>query len=254
MGKLDGRVAIVTGSSRGVGHFIARELAKEGCNITVVARSEEVTDPKLPGTIHSVAEELRDYGVDALPVRCDVTKDEEIEQCVAATLDHFGHIDVLINNAGGFLMGPILELPAERLDAMYSVNVRAPFVLTQAVLPHMLERREGVVIFISSRWAGRKLSYGIGYSMSKTAMEKFTECVAEDVKDLGIRCFALKPEGIVLSPGATYRGQPPPGMDIEEPEIIGRAAVWLIHAPEAQQQSGNAFFSRQVLRDYTDAR
>ena len=254
MGKLDGRVAIVTGSSRGVGHFIAQELAKEGCNITVAARSEQVSDPKLPGTISSVAEELRGYGVDALPVRCDVTKDEEIEQCVAATVDHFGHVDILINNAGVLMMGPFLEMPVRRLDLIYRVNIRAPFVFTQAVLPHMIERQEGAVITISSRAADLGMSTNIPYSMSKAAIEKLMQCVADGVKDQGIRCFGLKPEGLILTPGSTYHGLPSRDTDMEEDEIIGRAAVWLIHAPEARQHSGASFLSRQVLRDHPEAR
>ena len=189
MGKLDGRVAIVTGSSRGVGHFIARELAKEGCNITVAARSKTVSDPKLPGTISSVAEELRGYGVDALPVRCDVTKDEEIEQCVATTADHFGHVDILVNNADLLFMGPFLQMPVRRLDLLYRINVRGPYIFTQAVLPHMLERHEGTVITISSRAADLGMSTNVPYSMSKAAIEKLMQCVWRRAS--GIRVSAV---------------------------------------------------------------
>ncbi|HJN93033.1 MAG TPA: SDR family NAD(P)-dependent oxidoreductase, partial [Dehalococcoidia bacterium] len=82
MGKLDGQVAIVTGSSRGIGHFMALELAKEGCNIVVAARSEEVSDPKLPGTIHTVVAELQELGVEAMPLKLDVTSDEDIANCI----------------------------------------------------------------------------------------------------------------------------------------------------------------------------
>ena len=175
MGQLDGRVAIVTGSSRGVGYFMARELAREGCNIVVAARSERVTDPNLPGTIYSVAQELERSGVQALPVRTDVTDDESIAACVAATRERFGRIDVLINNAGVMSPASVVETPLRRLDLIHRVNVRGPFAMTQAVLPTMLEQRSGTVISVSSIAADQSGAGNATYAMSKQAVEKFTE-------------------------------------------------------------------------------
>ncbi len=254
MGQLDGQVAIVTGSSRGVGYFMARDLAREGCNIVVAARSEKVADPLLPGTIYSVAEELERLGVQALPVRMDVTDDETIAYCVAATRERFGRIDVLINNAGVMAPASVVETPLRRLDLIHRVNVRGPFAMTQAVLPTMLEQRSGVVITVSSVAADRSGAGNASYAMSKVAVEKFTEGLAEEVGDVGIRCFALKPEGLVYSPGALYQGLPASGTDREEEWVMGRAAIWLITSPIAARHSGQAFSSRAILRDYRDAR
>jgi citronellol/citronellal dehydrogenase len=254
MGQLDGRVAIVTGSSRGVGYFMARELAREGCNIVVAARSERVTDPNLPGTIYSVAQELEQLGVQALPVRTDVTDEASIAACVAATQERFGRIDVLINNAGVMSPASVAETSLRRLDLIYRVNVRGPFAMTQAVLPTMLEQRTGTVITVSSVAADRSGAGNATYAMSKRAVEKFTEGLAEEVAEAGVRCFALKPEGLVYSPGALYQGLPSAHTDREEEWVMGRAAIWLIVSPIAARHTGEAFSSRAILRVYGDAR
>src|SRR5687767_6568019 len=115
-GELDGQVALVTGASRGVGYYMALELAKAGADIVVAARTEEVRDPKLPGTIYSAAEEIRGLGRQALPVKVDVSKDEEIEAAVQQTLAEFGRIDVLVNNAGIMFPGNLVDVPIRRWD------------------------------------------------------------------------------------------------------------------------------------------
>jgi NAD(P)-dependent dehydrogenase (short-subunit alcohol dehydrogenase family) len=252
VGKLNGQVAIVTGSSRGIGHFIARELAKQGCSIVVAARSEEVTDERLPGTIHSVAEELRGSGVDAMPFRLDVTDEEQVSACVAATIERFGRIDLLVNNAGVMAPAPVAELPLKRLDLIYRINVRGPFAMSQAVLPQMLKQGRGTIITVSSGAADSSGSGNVSYSMSKVAIEKLMAGLAAELGDQGIRSFALKPEGIVLSPGATYFGFPERAVDVEEEPAMGRAAIWLATSEEAGEHNGEAFYSRALLRDHTD--
>ena len=253
MGQLEGRVAIVTGSSRGVGHFMARELAREGCSIVVAARSERVTDPNLPGTIYSVAQEIERMGAQALPVRTDVTDDASIAACVAAARDRFGRIDILINNAGVMAPASVAETSLKRLDLIHRINVRGPFAMTQAVLPTMIEQRSGTVITVSSVAADRPGTGNATYAMSKVAVEKFTEGLAGEVSEAGIRCFALKPEGLVYSPGALYQGLPAADTDREEESAMGRAAIWLITSPIAARHSGESFHSRAILRLYRDA-
>src|SRR5437868_5141319 len=100
MKKLEGRVAIITGASRGVGEYMAREFAKEGCDIVVAARTEEQQDPRLPGTIHDTAREISELGVRSIAVRCDVTDEESVNAMAARTIEEFGRIDILVNNAG----------------------------------------------------------------------------------------------------------------------------------------------------------
>ena len=250
--KLADSVAIITGSSRGVGKNMAIELAKEGCNIVVAARTEKETDPKLPGTIFSTAEELQALGVRALPVRTDVTDEESVQAMVQATLKEFGRIDILINNAGIMFPGRLWEIPAKRWDLVMRVNVRGPVICCQAVLPHMIERRDGVVINISSLEADRPRASNIGYSVTKDALRKLSEGLALELKEFNIRAFALSPEGLVITPGTMYHRlneQIPKGPFVEEPEAMGKAVLYLC-GDEAVSLSGQHFYSRALLREH----
>lgn len=249
--SLAGKVAIVTGSSRGLGRFMALELAKEGCHIVVAARSEQESDPKLPGTIFSTAEELRALGVRALPVRTDVTDEESVRAMVQQTLDEFGRIDILINNSGVMFPGRLWEIPLKRWDLVMRVNVRGAVACCQAVLPHMIERRDGVIINISSIAADQSGSGNISYAVTKQALRKLSEGLAEEVKEYNVRVFALSPEGLVITPGTMYHRLPeqvPSGPFVEPPEAMGRAAVFLC-GDEAKPLVGRHFYSRRLLRE-----
>ncbi len=248
MGKMDGQVAIVTGASRGIGHFMARELAKEGSNVVIAARSETVTDPKLPGTIYTVAEECRSYGVEALPLKVDVTSDDDVAHCVEQTLARFGRLDLLINNAGLLFPGPMLSIPVRRLDLTHRVNVRGPYLFTQAVLPHLLARGGGTVITISSTGADSNAVNNTVYAMSKVAIEKLMQGLAGEVGDKGVRCFGLKPSKLVVTPGASYWGIAN-APETEPDDWMGRAAIWLATAPAAMAYNGGSFTSRHVLEE-----
>ena len=250
--KLVDKVAIVTGASRGVGKNMAVELAREGCHVVVAARSEQETDPKLPGTIHATAEELRSLGVRALPVRTDVTDEESVRSMVQAALDEFGRIDILINNAGVMSPGRLWEIPLKRWDLVMRVNVRGPVLCCQAVLPQMIERGEGVVINISSIAADQQGAANTSYSVTKQALRKLSEGLAEEVKEYNIRVFSLSPEGLVITPGTMYHRLPeqvPSGPFVESPEAMGQAAVFLCSDEEASSLSGQHFYSRALLRE-----
>src|SRR5713101_2108562 len=131
---LQGRVAIVTGASRGIGRAIALGLAGEGCAVVIVAKSTESTD-RLPGSIYSVAQEVEALGAPALPVQVDVRNEEQIEGMVAQALERFGRVDILVNNAGALWWKPLLETPAKRFDLVMGVNARASCLAARAVLP-----------------------------------------------------------------------------------------------------------------------
>jgi citronellol/citronellal dehydrogenase len=250
--QLKDRVAIITGASRGVGRFMALELAREGCHIVVAARSEQERDPKLPGTIYATAEELQALGVRALPVRTDVTDEESVRAMAAAALAEFGRIDVLINNAGIMFPGPLVDLPVKRWDLVTRVNVRGAVLCCQAVLPHMIERRDGVIINISSIAADQKGGGNISSSLTKQALRKLSEGLAEEVREHNVRVFALSPEGLVITPGTMYHRLPeqvPAGPFVEAPEAMGRAALFLC-GDGAKELSGRHFYSRALLREH----
>src|SRR5262249_476483 len=145
MNSLQDRVAIVTGSSRGIGRALALGLAREGCRVVIAAKSTASTE-RLPGSVYSVADDAAPLGRRALPLPLDVRDADQIESLAARTLERFGRIDVLINNAGALWWQPLLETPAKRFDLVMSVNARAAFLCSRAVLPAMIEHRWGHVI------------------------------------------------------------------------------------------------------------
>ena len=142
MDALQGRVAIVTGASRGIGRALALGLAQAGCHVVVAAKSTTSTE-KLPGSIFTVAQEVEALGGQALPVQVDVREEGQIEALAARTLERFGRIDVLVNNAGALYWRSVLDTPAKRFDLVMGVNARAAFLCSRAVLPAMIARRWG---------------------------------------------------------------------------------------------------------------
>jgi citronellol/citronellal dehydrogenase len=134
MSTLQGRVAIITGASRGIGRAIALGLARQGCGVVIAAKTTESTN-KLPGTIYTVAAEAEALGGQALPVRVDVRDEAQLEALVAVTLERFGRVDLLVNNAGALHWQGILDTPAKRFDLVMAVNARAAFLCCRAVLP-----------------------------------------------------------------------------------------------------------------------
>ena len=250
--QLADKVAIITGSSRGVGKFMALEMAREGCNIVVAARTEQEQDPKLPGTIHETVEELRALGVRAVPVRTDVTDEESVQAMVRTAIDEFGHVDILINNAGVMFPGKLWEIPIKRWDLVMRVNVRGPVLCCQAILPHMIERKEGVIINISSIAADQVGAANASYSVSKQALRKLSEGLSDEVKEYNIRVYSLSPEGLVVTPGTMYHRLPeqvPDGPFVEAPEAMGKAAVFLC-GEAGKGLEGRHFYSRELLRQH----
>jgi NAD(P)-dependent dehydrogenase (short-subunit alcohol dehydrogenase family) len=252
MKKLDGKVAIITGASRGVGEYMAREFAKEGCDIVVAARTEEVKDPKLPGTIFSTAEELKSMGVRAIAVRCDVTDEESVNAMVQQTLDEFGRIDILVNNAGIMLPSPLVEMPLKRWDLIWRVNVRGAIAGCKAVLATMMKQSDGVIFNISSIAADQDGANNISYKLTKHALRELSEGLAAEVKSKNIRVFALSPLGWVPTPGTLYHrlDQTMPGVSpmLERPQAMGLAALYLC-GEEGKALSGQHFYSRTLLKE-----
>ncbi|MGE0543316.1 MAG: SDR family NAD(P)-dependent oxidoreductase [Dehalococcoidia bacterium] len=252
--ELEGQVALVTGASRGVGYYMALELAKAGADIVVAARSEQVWDPKLPGTIYTAADDIRRLGQRVLPMKVDVAKDEEVDAAIKQTLSEFGRIDILVNNAGIMFPGNLVDVPIRRWDLIWKVNVRGLIYFSQQVLPVMIAQRRGTIINISSRGADNSGAGNISYSVTKQAIRKFSEGLAGEVKVHDVKVFALSPDGLVPSPGATYHGldtRTPPER-IEATDVMGSAAVYLA-ARAPMDLSGQHFYSQTLLRDLAPA-
>src|SRR4051812_39717902 len=166
MGILNGKVAVVTGASRGIGRALALGLARAGCDVVVAAKSTTSSE-KLPGSIFTVAAEVEALGAKALPVQVDVRDADQIEGLAARAVERFGRIDLLVNNAGALHQAGILDTPPKRFDLVTGVNARAAFLCCRAVLPAMIRRGGGHIINMSPPLDLAILPGRIAYGISK---------------------------------------------------------------------------------------
>ncbi len=196
---LEGKVAIITGASRGIGKSIALKLAAEGANIAIGAKTTEST-PKTPGTIFDTAREIEALGSRALPVKTDVRFEDQIRELVEKTYAEFGRLDIVVNNAGAILWLPVEQLPVKRFDLMMALNCRAPFILCHEAIPKMRESGGGHIVNMSppldwlpyEQWAGKT-----PYLMSKLCMTHLTIGLSREVRKQNIAVNSLWPAGIV---------------------------------------------------------
>lgn len=197
---LTGKVAIITGSTRGIGKECALALARQGCNIVVAAKSTEET-PNLPGSIYTVASELEAMGVTALPFKLDVRKADECEACVAKAIEVFGRVDILINNASALWWQDIVGTPTNKYDLITTLNTRGSFVLTKACLPHMMKNRFGRVITMSPPIRPEMEAYKgfTAYNISKFGMTMVAMGAAAEGAAHNISGFSLWPATVIES-------------------------------------------------------
>ncbi|MEE9198773.1 MAG: SDR family NAD(P)-dependent oxidoreductase, partial [Dehalococcoidia bacterium] len=201
--KLDGKVAIVTGSSRGIGKAIALGYAREGAKVVVMARTERPEQSRLPGTIHQTAEEIAALGGECLAIRCDLTRDDDIEAMVSRVVEHYGRIDVLVNNAAIILHTGVIDTTVKRWDLLVRINIRAPVILCKLVLPHMIKQGGGSIINITSESASDPTDGLTMYGAGDAALERFTAGLALEVKGHRISVNAMDP-GRVKTEGALF--------------------------------------------------
>ena len=247
--KLDGKVAIVTGGSRGIGKQICLTFAGEGAAVVVVARTEKEGESRLPGNIHQTADEIRALGGTALPIRTDITVDEDVERMVQQTVDEFGRIDILVNDAAVNVNSTVADLPVKRWDLMMRVNLRGTFICTKAVLPTMMTQRSGNIMCMTSVAAKRRAPPGeVCYSITKTGIELFCWGLAPEVKEYNIAVNDLYPSGGVTTDGfrEVFKRREFSEEDLKRmktPEQIAEAALWIV------QQDADTFTGRSVNDD-----
>lgn len=245
---LHGKVAIVTGGSRGVGRAICLALAAEGARVVVAARTEVDTSPGsefaryASGTIHDTARMIQERGGTAVGMQCDITQAGEIQQLIAATLERFGRLDVLVSNSGIDCESPVVDLDVEMLDRCLAVNVRGPLLLCKYALPSMMAQRSGAIFCITSGAARGYRPGRVGYSMSKAALDRTFLSLAEEVRPYNIAVNVLSPGRV--DTWMNRRGDWPGTSHIPmaQPDAIMPAAVWLA------QQSAASFTGQLVER------
>jgi NAD(P)-dependent dehydrogenase (short-subunit alcohol dehydrogenase family) len=259
--KLANKVAIIGGASRGIGRDIAVAMAAEGANIVVVARSEVEPDPRLPGTIHQTVEDIKAAGGEAIAVKADISDEEQIDAMVQQTLDTYGRVDILVNNAAVLVPRGILDLPTRHIDLHNKVNIKGPILCIRAVLPSMIEQKQGWIINVSSRAAvfpgpgpyGPDAAPGRAfmYAATKAAVERLTQGLAMEYQEQGISFNVLSPTGRIRTPGNVF-GMTKPGETPEPFETVdamGKAAVFIC-SQEPGTFTGNILFDDDTVEQY----
>jgi citronellol/citronellal dehydrogenase len=244
------KVAFITGGSRGVGKAVGMKLAREGWDIVVAAKTTE-PHPKLEGTIFTAAEEMEQFGTKVLPVRCDVTDLESINQSVEATLEEFGRVDAVVNNAGALWWLPMTETPMKRFDLMMNVNARGAFAVTQAFLPTMIKQKSGHVIVMSPPIRTDILAGKIGYFISKFGMTMIAHGLPEEYKEYNLKASALWPKTLIESQATINHGLGDPA-EWRKASILADATFEIISHPD--KSNARAVIDEDFLREvgYTD--
>ena len=230
---LTGKVAIVTGGSRGIGRAVSRGLARAGAKVVVASRTEEEARPGAEferyaaGNIHNTVRNIIEEGGEALAVRCDVTEQADLQSLVATAVSHFGGIDILFSNAGIDCESPVVDLDPELLDRALAVNVRAPLLLCKFALPAMMAKPSGSIIGVTSGSARGYREGRVGYSMSKAALERMLLSMAEELRPHNIAVNLFSPGRV--DTWMNRRGDWPGTAHIPmvQPDEVIDAAVWL---------------------------
>jgi NAD(P)-dependent dehydrogenase (short-subunit alcohol dehydrogenase family) len=222
MGKLDGKVALITGASRGIGQGIAEAFAGEGAAVTITARDAE--------RLSQTAESLRQKGTDVLVVQADVTDERQVQDVFRRSLERFGRLDILVNNAGVFDGAPLDELSVETWDKVMAVNLRGPFLCTREAFRIMKHQRGGRIINIGSIAARRVRPHSAAYSASKHGPWGLTQVTALEGRDHGITCGCLHPGNTLVERRirSGKREDDEPMMTVEE---LAQTAVLMATLP-----------------------
>jgi citronellol/citronellal dehydrogenase len=249
-GDLSGKKIFITGGSRGIGLAIALRAARDGASIAIAAKTSD-PNPKLPGTIHTAAEEIRAAGGTALPIQCDLRDENQIAEAIAQTAADFGGIDILINNASAINLTPTEATPAKRFDLMFDVNVRGTFLTSQAAIPHLRAAAEAgrnphiltlsPPLSMKAKW----FQHHVAYTMAKYGMSMCVLGMSEEYRKTGIAVNALWPRTAI----DTAALQMIPGIDTaacRTPEILADAAYVILNRP-SKETTGNFYVDDEVL-------
>jgi citronellol/citronellal dehydrogenase len=248
MSTLAGKTLFITGASRGIGLAIAERAARDGANVAIAAKSE-VANPKLPGTIHSAARAVDAAGGRGLALRCDIREEDQVHAAVAATVERFGGIDALVNNASAIWLRGALDTPMKRFDLMQQVNARGSFLCAQACLPHLLEAPNPHILSLAPPptldpkwWAPHT-----GYTLAKMGMSFVTLGLAAEFGPRGVAVNALWPRTLIATDALNMI----PGVSLgngRRPEIMADAAHAVLVRPAAGF-SGRFLIDDEVLAE-----
>ena len=248
MKNLQGKTVFITGSSRGIGRSIALRCAADGANVVITGKTVEA-HAKLPGTIHSVVNEVEQAGGRGLAIQLDVRDEKALQAAVELAASHFGGIDVLVNNASAISLTNTLDTPARRLDLMWDVNMRATFLASQACIPYLKKSANPHILTLSpplsdeSKW----FAPHVAYSISKFGMSLCTLGMAREFASDGIAINCLWPRTTIATAAIEYNFPEEIFRASRKPEIVADAA-YEIFRRNSRECTGNFFVDEEVLR------
>lgn len=248
MTSLKGKTLFITGSSRGIGKAIALRAAQDGANIAVVAKTKE-PHPKLPGTVYTAVDDIKNAGGDAIPCITDIRFEEQVQAAIDETVDKFGGIDILVNNASAINLSPTLDLEMKRFDLMFSVNVRGTFLCSKLCVPHLKKAKNPHILNLSPplnmdpKW----FKNNVAYTIAKYGMSMCVLGMAEEFKDVGIAVNALWPRtSIATAAVQNLLGGKIAIKHSRTPQIVADAAYLIITKP-SKEVTGNFFIDEEIL-------
>ncbi|WP_423822690.1 NAD(P)-dependent oxidoreductase [Salinisphaera sp. SPP-AMP-43] len=247
--SLAGKTLFITGASRGIGLAIAKRAAADGANVAIAAKTDQ-PHPKLPGTIHTAAEEIEAAGGTALPLVCDIREPEAIASAVAATVDRFGGIDICVNNASAISLTDTEHTSAKRYDLMHQINGRGTFLVSQACIPHLKKADNPHVLMLSPpldlqpKW----FAPHVAYSMAKYNMSLCVLGMAEEFRDDGIAVNALWPRTGIATAAIDLIGGADLRAHCRTPEIVADAAHAML-TRNAREFTGQFCMDDRVLAE-----
>jgi citronellol/citronellal dehydrogenase len=249
MTTLKGKTLFITGASRGIGKAIALRAARDGANVAVVAKTTE-PHPKLPGTIFTAAEEIEKAGGKALPVAADIRDENQIAAAVAKTVETFGGIDILINNASAISLTGTLETPMKRFDLMMGINTRGTFACSQACIPHLKKSANPHILMnspplnIEAKW----FAPHVAYTIAKFGMSLCVLGMADELKPHGIAVNSIWPRTVIATAAVqNLLGGDEVMKGSRTPEIMADAAYAILTKP-SREFTGNFCVDEDLLR------
>ena len=228
--ELAGKVAIVTGASRGVGAATAELLARRGCKVACAARATDDAPLPIPGTIDDTVRRITAAGGEAIAVPTNLARDEEVERMVATTLERFGRVDALVNNAAITFPGD-LALEMKRFDLVMQVDLRAPLIAIRAVMPAMQTQGEGAIVNVSSVAGLNYIPDLMAYGMAKAALEYLTVSAAHQLRPFSIAVNTFRIDVPVASEGFVFNMPDADHSDWEPSEVAAEGIAWMLEQP-----------------------
>ncbi len=248
--SLRGKTLFISGASRGIGKAIAMRAAKDGANIIIAAKTTS-EHPKLPGTIHTAAEEIEAAGGHALAVKTDIRFEDQVVEAITTGAEHFGGLDIVVNNASAISLTGTLETPMKTYDRMYDINARGSFLVTQKALPHLLKAANPHVLNLSPplNFDGKWFEGFAAYTLAKYAMSIWVLGMSREFADRKVAFNALWPQTAIATAAVrNLLGGEKVVNASRKPEIVGEAA-WAILTRPSSECTGNFFMDEGVLTE-----